>query len=125
MNTYKITNITNLAHKRDTKYNSPINIEYIDNRVKKVATVKPGDSMFLIVQNLPLAVHRLRIKNLVAVSEVSPAELSKKVKAAKPKKVAKKNPIKDFKPKVKKEPVSVDIPAPEKKTTTRKKAMVK
>ena len=35
MNTYKITNITNTVGKRDFKYNSDLNIEYVDNMVKK------------------------------------------------------------------------------------------
>ena len=122
MNTYKITNITNSAHKRDAKYNSPINIEYVDNRVKKVATVKAGDTMFLTVQSLPLSVHRLRIKNLITISEVSPAELTKATKATKPKKVAKKKPVK----KTEKVVAEVnEIPAPAKKTAGRKKAVPK
>ena len=122
MNTYKITNITNLAHKRDIKYNSPINIEYVDNRVKKVAILKAGDTMFLSVQSLPLSVHRLRIKNLITISEISPAELSKKVEASKPKSVAKKKPVKNVE--LKPEKVLVEA-ITEKKTTTRKKATSK
>ena len=119
MNTYKITNITNLAHKRDVKYNSPINIEYIDNRVKKVATVKAGDTMFLTVHSLPLSVHRLRIKNLITISEVSPAELNK---ATKPNKVAKKKQVK----KTEKVVVEKNVtPVLAKTTTTRKKTVTK
>lgn len=108
MNTYKITNLTNQLGKRDSKYNSVVDIEYIDNRAKKVAKLKPGETVFLSVQSLPLTVHRLRIKNVITVSEVSPAELQKSLEAAKPKKVAKpkavkkskavKKPVKDFKP---------------------------
>lgn len=106
MNTYKITNITHLAHKRDTKYNSPINIEYVDNRVKKIATINAGDTMFLTVRNIPLSLHRLRIKNLVSISEISPAELREKIEPAKPKGTKKKA-----------EKVTVET-KPEKKTTT-------
>ena len=123
MNTYKITNITNLAHKRDIKYNSPINIEYVDNRVKKVAILKAGDTMFLSVQSLPLSVHRLRIKNLITISEISPAELSKKIEAANPKKVAKKKPVK--KVELKPEKVLVEAITEKKTTPTRKKAISK
>jgi len=77
MNTYKITNITNTAGKRDFKFNTELDIEYIDNITKKTIKVKPGDTVYLTVSSLPLSVHRLRIKNLITVAEVSAAELSK------------------------------------------------
>ena len=67
MNTYKITNITNLVGKRDPKFNSIANIEYIDDRTKKIIALKPSDSVFLTVQSLPLSVHRLRIKQLIDI----------------------------------------------------------
>ena len=107
MSTYKITNITNFLGKRDFKFNSPIDVEYVDNMMKKGLTVKPGDSVFLTVPILPLSVHRLRVKNLVTVTEISKNELaalleSKKPKAVKvavgedeaPKKSAKKKGVK-------------------------------
>jgi hypothetical protein len=87
---YKITNITNTAGKRDFKYNSSLDIEYVDEMTKKSITVKPGDSIYLTVHTLPLSVHRLRVKNLITVSEVSEKELADIVSEAtvKPKKKA-------------------------------------
>jgi len=85
MNTYKITNITNLAGKRDAKFNSEINIEYIDNITKKSVMVKPGETVFLTVHSLPLSVHRLRVKNLITVSEIGAVELQKILSESKPK----------------------------------------
>lgn len=85
MNTYKITNITNLAGKRDFKFNSELDIEYVDNITKKTVKVKPGDTIYLTVSSLPLSVHRLRVKNLITVAEVSAAELAKTINNAKPK----------------------------------------
>ena len=76
MNTYKITNITNLAGKRDFKYNSILNIDYIDNMIKKNLEVKPGNTVYLTIQTLPLSIHRLRIKNLITVNEISSTELT-------------------------------------------------
>lgn len=84
MSIYKITNITNLAGKRDFKYNSDLDISVVDKMVKKTMKLKPGDSVFLTVTSLPLSVHRLRVKKLVTVVEVSPADIPKKA-AAKPK----------------------------------------
>ena len=106
MSTYKITNVTNLAGKRDFKYNSELEIQVVDNMVKKTIKVKPGDSVFLTVSSLPLSVHRLRVKRLVTVVEVSPNDIPKKAKKTKPvspkkkevksvakKSVAKKKPV--------------------------------
>jgi len=98
MGTYKITNITNLAGKRDLKFNSILDIEYVDNMMKKSISVKPGDSIYLTIASLPLSVHRLRVKNLITVNEVGASELAAMQKVEKPKAVADK-------PKVAKKPV--------------------
>ncbi len=85
MSTYKITNVTNLAGKRDHKYNSILDIDYVDGMMKKTAKVKPGDSLYLTVSTLPLSVHRLRVKKLITVTEVSATELEGIVKKSQPK----------------------------------------
>lgn len=77
MNTYKITNITNNLHKRDVHFKTPVKIQYVDNRMKKIAEVKTGESLFLTVETLPLSIHRLRVKGLVDVSDASVAEVKK------------------------------------------------
>ena len=94
MSIYKITNRTNLVGKRDFKFNSELDITVVDNMVKKTMKIKPGDSVFLTVASLPLSVHRLRVKGLVTVVEVSPADLPKKASVPKPanKKVANPKP---------------------------------
>jgi len=102
MNTYKITNITNLLAKRDRKANTTLAIEYSDRMIKKTINVKPNDTVFLTVSTLPLSVHRLRIKNLISVTEVNPAEA---VKASQKAKSPKKKDIP--KPKAVKKPVVV------------------
>jgi hypothetical protein len=76
MNTYKITNLTNTAGKRDFKFNSPLNIDYIDKMIKKTITIQPGASLYLTVPSLPISVHKLRAKNLISVVEVSAKELA-------------------------------------------------
>jgi len=110
MNTYKITNITNLLAKRDRKFNSTLGIEYVDKMTKKTINVKPNDSVYLTVTTLPLSVHRLRIKNLIIVTEVSPAEVAKTMKKARPPKKVTPKPKAVKKPvaKVVEEPV-VDV----------------
>ena len=76
MSTYKITNITNHVNKRDNKYNSVLDIEYIDNMTKKTTQIRPNDSVYLTVQSLPLSAHKLRMKGLVTISEVSSNEFN-------------------------------------------------
>jgi len=76
MSTYKITNITNFLGKRDYKYNSNLDVEFVDNMIKKIVTIKPNDNVYLTIPTLPLSVHRLRVKNLITVSEVDDVILS-------------------------------------------------
>jgi hypothetical protein len=85
MNTYKITNLTNTAGKRDFRFNSSLDIEYVDNMIKKTVSVKPGASLYLTVSSLPMSVHKLRVKNLISVIEVSAKELADFMNNAKPK----------------------------------------
>jgi len=85
MSTYKITNITNSLGKRESKYNTTIEIDYIDNMTKKIVKVRAGDSVFLTAPTLPLSVQRLRLKNLIAVVEISLEELNEHISSTKPK----------------------------------------
>jgi len=124
MNTYKITNLTKLLGKRTPRYDSVVDIEYVDNRTRKVAKLNPGETVFLTVQSLPLSVHRLRIKKVIDIAEVSAAELQKSIEKTKPKKVAKPKAVK--KSVAKKVTTTVteekaEAEAPVAKKTTRKK----
>ena len=89
MGTFKITNITNLASKRDFKYNSILNIDYVDKMAKKIISIKPGDTAYLTISSLPLSVHRLRVKNLITVDEIDSIEFAKSMKNIKTKIVVK------------------------------------
>ena len=89
MGTFKITNITNLASKRDFKYNSILNIDYVDKMAKKIISIKPGDTAYLTISSLPLSVHRLRVKNLITVDEIDSIEFAKSMKNIKTKTVIK------------------------------------
>jgi len=75
MTNYKITNLTNLAGRRDIKFNSILDIDYVDEMKKKTIKVKPGETVFLQINTLPISVHRLRVKKLISVVEVSNNEL--------------------------------------------------
>ena len=83
MNTYKITNLTNTAGKRDPKFNSTLDIDYVDAMMKKTVKVKPGEAIFLQISTLPLSVHRLRVKGLISVIEISESELKNTMEATK------------------------------------------
>jgi hypothetical protein len=123
MSTYRITNITNTAGKRDFKHNSILDIEYIDDMSKKVIKIKPGDSMFLTTNSLPLSVHRLRVKGLITVVEISAVELANALESLKPK-TEKKKPT--SKKEEKKKVISEEEKFPEiKESTSGKKKYVK
>jgi len=80
MSTFKIINITNLASKRDFKYNSILDIDYVDKMTKKIISIKPGDTAYLTIPSLPLSVHRLRVKNLITVDSIEFAKSMKNIK---------------------------------------------
>jgi hypothetical protein len=82
MSTYKITNITHIGVRRDFKFNSELDIEYVDNMSKKIIKLKPGKSIYLSIKTLPLSVHRLRLKGLITVEEVDATELAQVMKTS-------------------------------------------
>lgn len=84
MNTYKITNLSNLLGKRDLRYDTVLDIDYVDSMMKKTIKIKPGETIFLQISSLPLSVHRLRVKKLISVVEIGQTELQKHIDAAKP-----------------------------------------
>jgi len=122
MNIYRITNITNLLPKRDRKFNTAVNIEYVDKMIKKSILVKPKDDVFLSVPILPLSVHRLRIKNLITVMTITPPELgrsTKKPKVSTPIKMkSTKKPVVDKKVETEKEKESDTIKSSRRKSSS-------
>jgi hypothetical protein len=85
MSVYKITNITNSLGKREYKYNSPVEFDYVDNMMKKKISIKPGDTTYLTINSLPLSIHRLRVDRLITVTEISAKELNHVISDSKPK----------------------------------------
>ena len=90
MSTFKITNITNLIGKRGFKHNSVVEAEYVDGMVKKTLKIKPQETVYITLSSLPLSIHRLRIKGLVTVTEMSKKEIKELLAAEKQKENAKK-----------------------------------
>lgn len=119
MNSYKITNITNLVGRRDSKFNTIIDIEYIDNRIKKTIKLKAGETVFLTVNSLPLSIHRLRIKGLININEVSVTELAKTMEKERPKTIKKLKKTKKTVVVVEKKDNVVDNTQKKTKTTTK------
>ena len=85
MANYKITNITNLAGKRDARFNTILSIDYVDNMMKKTIKIKPNETVFLQIHSLPLSVHKLRVRKLISVVEISNTELTNNMNVGKPK----------------------------------------
>lgn len=82
MNTYKITNITDTFGKRDIKYMTDVNIDYIDGFKKKTIIVKPSKNVLITTNSLPLSVHRFRLKNMIIVEEVKDESKDYKIKTS-------------------------------------------
>lgn len=91
MSNYKITNLTNSAGKRDARFNSILDIDYIDEMQKKSIKIKPGETVFLQIHSLPLSVHRLRVKKLISVVEIGDNELKNNMNVTRPVVVVPKN----------------------------------
>jgi hypothetical protein len=84
MANYRITNVTNLAGKREIGFNSTLSIDYVESMMKKSISIKPGETVFLQISSLPLSVHRLRVKKLITVVEVSDSEMKNNLNASRP-----------------------------------------
>jgi hypothetical protein len=87
MNTYKITNITNQLNKRESQYNSNVDIQYVDNMIKKTITVKPGETVYLSIDKLPTSIHKLKMKNFIIVLFMDTVELEHLIDKSKAKTV--------------------------------------
>lgn len=85
MSIYKITNITNSFGKRELKNNSNLSIDYTDGLIKKTIQIKPGETVYLTVPTLPLSAHRLSVKKLITVIEISQSELLSLIEIKTPK----------------------------------------
>jgi hypothetical protein len=77
MSTFKVTNRTSTRAKRDINFNSTLDIDFIDDMERKVIKLKPDETIYFTAKSLPLSLHKLRIKELVSVTEVSDSQLSK------------------------------------------------
>jgi len=84
MTNYKITNLTDTLAKRSARHDAILNIDYVDEMTKKSIKIKPGETVFLKINSLPLSVHRLRVKKLISVVEVSDNELKNNMNANRP-----------------------------------------
>ena len=88
---YKIINITETLNKRDGQFNKSIDIEYVDNMIKKSFSLKPNEIMYLQISSLPTSLHLLRSKKLINVIEISQNEFNNAKNPPKNVKIQKKD----------------------------------
>jgi hypothetical protein len=91
MGIYKITSLTNMLGKRELKSNSELEFDYVEGMVNRTVKIRPGSSVFLDISRLPLSLQKLRVKNLIAISEITEMEMNEVIEARKPKQVIEKN----------------------------------
>lgn len=71
MITYKITNITSTFNKRDVKFNSIVNIDYVDNMMQKHIKIMPNNVAYLTIGSLPIVVSKLSMSGVIDVVELT------------------------------------------------------
>jgi len=80
MGYYKIKNITNLLGKRHLSKNTTLDVEYSSGYKKESFLLNVGGIAYFEAGNLPFNIHKLRMKNMITVVEVSKNEFYKKQK---------------------------------------------
>lgn len=91
MGIYKITSLTNMLGKRELKSNSVLEFDYVEGMINRTVKIWPGSSVFLNISSLPLSLQKLRVKNLIAISEITEMEMNQVIESKKPKQVIKEN----------------------------------
>jgi len=81
MKTWKITNITPTLNKRAAKYNSTINIEYVDDMEKKSFSIKPNEVALFSAPSLPISLHRYSMENIITIVEIGEKALGDIIKS--------------------------------------------
>ena len=81
MGKYRIKNLTDSFGKRDADYNKVVSFQVSNGLMKKTITIEAGDELFIELKILPLDLQRLRIKNIVTVTEIGNLEFNSRLKA--------------------------------------------
>lgn len=81
MGKYRIKNLTDSFGKRDADYNKTVSFQVSNGLMKKTITIEPGDELYIELKILPLDLQRLRIKNVIAVTEIGNLEFNSRLKA--------------------------------------------
>jgi hypothetical protein len=71
MEYFKIKNITNELDKRNSKYNTNIEFNYVDGMRNKVVSIEPGNEIFFQCNELPLSLRKLKLNGFVIVNVIS------------------------------------------------------
>jgi len=90
MGYFKIKNITNSLPKRHVKKDSMVEIEYSGGFIKKSFKLNSGAEAYIEAGNLPISIHKLRMKGMISIVEVSKNDFYKKQKPEPPKVTAPK-----------------------------------
>ena len=94
MTYYKIKSITNGLGKRDINKNKVLDIEYTEKLELKIYKLPAGGELYISCASLPISLHKLRLKKLVHIVEISKKDFDIKSKDGaikKPKPIKKDN----------------------------------
>jgi hypothetical protein len=68
---YKIKNITSTLPKRHHDKDRPVKVEYLDGLITKNYMLKAGEEIYIICDNLPINLRKMRIDKLVSIQQIS------------------------------------------------------
>lgn len=68
---FKITSLTNNLPKRHPNKGAALTIEYRDKYAQKTQQLFPSATLYLAAPSLPVNLHKLRMRGLVSIVEVS------------------------------------------------------
>lgn len=77
---YKVKSVTNTLGKRDINKDNVLDIEYVIGLEKKTFKLNAGGILYMSCNNLPISLHKLRMKKLIQIIEISENEFLSKQK---------------------------------------------
>jgi len=74
MKYFKIRNVTDSLGKREIRFNSDLDVEFITGFVKDSIVLKPNQQLYMKTKTLPITLHKMRLQGLISIVEVDSKE---------------------------------------------------
>lgn len=77
MANYKIKNITNSLDKRNPNFNIILDLDYVDNMLKKTIKIKPNQEVVMSLGLIPQNINHLRMNKMIIIEEINDFQVQK------------------------------------------------